>query len=92
MSCIDRLRATLVFVAIGAACAKQTTQPASVAPEPVRAEQLTQRQFVIESDLRDQQRVDDVGHALLAAATPFCGDERRSTARARTAPRRARRR
>ena len=76
MSCIDRLRATLVFVAIGAACAKQTTQPASVAPEPVRAEQLTQQQFVIESDLRDQQRVDDVGHALLAAATPFCGGAR----------------
>jgi hypothetical protein len=73
MSRIDRLRATLVLVATGAACARQTTQPASVAPEPLRAEQLTQQQLVIESDLRDQQRVDDVGHALLAAAIPFCG-------------------
>jgi len=73
MSRIDRLRATLVLVAAAAACAKQTTQPASVAPEPVRAGQLTQQQLVIESDLRDQQRLDDVGHALLAAATPFCG-------------------
>jgi predicted Zn-dependent protease len=73
MSRIDRLRATLVLVATGAACARHATQPASVAPEPERAEQLTQQQFVIESDLRDQQRVDDVGHPLLAAAIPFCG-------------------
>jgi beta-barrel assembly-enhancing protease len=73
MSRIDRLRATLVLVAAGAACARQTTQPASVTPEPVRAEQLTHQQLVIESDLREQQRLDDVGHALLAAAIPFCG-------------------
>lgn len=76
MSRIDRLRVTLVLVTGGAACARQTTQPASVAPEPVRGEQLTQQQFVIESDLREQQRVDDVGHALLAAAIPFCGGAR----------------
>jgi beta-barrel assembly-enhancing protease len=73
MSRLDRLRATLVLAAAGAACAKQTTQPASVAPEPARAEQLTHQQLVIESGLREQQRVDDVGHALLAAAIPFCG-------------------
>jgi hypothetical protein len=55
------------------ACAKPTTQLAAIAPQAVRAEQLEQQQLVIEWDLRRQQRVDDVGHALLAAATPFCG-------------------
>jgi hypothetical protein len=49
-----------------------TTQLGTVSPEAVRAEQLKQQQLVIEWDLRQQQRVEDVGHALLAAATPFC--------------------
>ena len=62
-----------VLAASLAACAGPTTQLAAVAPEGVRSEQLKQQQLVIESDLRQQQRVEDVGQALLAAATPFCG-------------------
>jgi beta-barrel assembly-enhancing protease len=62
-----------VFTAALVACARPTAQVGTVAPEAVAAEQLRQRQLFIESDLRQQQRVDDAGHALLAAATPFCG-------------------
>src|SRR5688572_29125131 len=62
-----------LFAAALVSCAKPTTQVSTVAPEAVAAEQLKQQQLVIEWDLRQQQRVDDVGHALLAAATPFCG-------------------
>ena len=61
-----------VFAAALVSCAKPTAQVGTVAPQAVAAEQLKQQQLAIESDLRQQQRVDDVGHALLVAATPFC--------------------
>ena len=68
-----RLEAALfapIIAASIAACARQTQQLNTVPP---RTEQFRQQQLAIESDLRQQQRVDDAGHALLAAATPFCG-------------------
>jgi len=61
-----------VFIAALVACARPTAEVGTVGPKAVAAEQLKQQQLVIEWDLRQQQRVDDVGHALLAAATPFC--------------------
>ena len=61
-----------VFAAALVSCAKPTAEVGTVSPRAVAAEQLKQQQLVIEWDLRQQQRVDDVGHALLAAATPFC--------------------
>ena len=69
-----RLAAALlapVFTAALTACARPTTQVGTVAPQAASAEQLEHQQLVIEN-LRQQQRVEDVGHALLAAATPFC--------------------
>ena len=74
-----RLEAALVAAAFAAslgACARPTTQLGTPAPQPVHSEQLRQQQLVIESDLRQQQRVEDVGHALLMAASPFCAGAR----------------
>ena len=62
-----------VFAAALVSCAKPTAEVGTVSPQAVAAEQLKQQQLVIEWDLRQQQRVDNVGHALLAAAIPFCG-------------------
>jgi beta-barrel assembly-enhancing protease len=73
MSRFEAALCVSLLAASAAACAGPTRQLASVAPEPVRAEQYKKQQVVIESDLRQQQRVNDVGHALLAAGTPFCG-------------------
>ena len=70
-----RFQATLFGAACAAsigACARPATQLGTAAPQAAPAGQLRQQQLVIESGLRQQQRVEDVGHALLAAATPFC--------------------
>jgi hypothetical protein len=55
-----------------AACALPRTQLGTISPDALYAEQLKQQQLAIEWDLKQQQRVEDIGHALLAAATPFC--------------------
>ena len=55
------------------ACAVPRTQLGTISPTELYAEQLKQQQLAIEWDIKQQQRVDDIGHALLAAATPFCG-------------------
>ena len=68
----DRVPLTLVVV-MCAACARPTTPVSTAVPKPAVSEQLRQQQLVLGRDLRQQQRVDDVGHALLVAATPFCG-------------------
>jgi hypothetical protein len=70
-----RFEAALVAAAFAAslgACVRPTTQVATPAPQPAHSEQFRQQQLVIESDLRQQQRVEEVGHALLIAASPFC--------------------
>src|SRR3982750_771191 len=69
----DRALGTLAVAASAAACAKPATHPGPVAPRPVLTEQIQQQQRAIEEGLRQQQRVEDIGQALLAAATPFCG-------------------
>lgn len=60
--------------AIGAlACVAPTTQLGSVSPAVVKAEQLKQRQLVIQSDIAEQQRLRSIAHPLLKAALPLCG-------------------
>jgi len=54
------------------ACATAGTQHAPATPETVHAAQLQQQEVLITRDLRQQRRVDDVGHTLLAVATPYC--------------------
>jgi hypothetical protein len=63
--------AFLVAVCVGA-CATSGTRPAPATPETVHAAQLAQQEVIITRDLRQQRRVDDVGHKLLAVATPYC--------------------
>ncbi len=63
---------TLALEVLASACAIPTTQLGTVSPDDIRSEQLKQQELAIESDLRQQQRVEDVGHTLLVAATPFC--------------------
>jgi len=63
--------AFLVAVCVGA-CATSGTRPAPATPEAVHAAQLEQQEVLITRDLRQQRRVDDVGHTLLAVATPYC--------------------
>jgi len=72
MSCFPRPRtAFLIAVSVGA-CATAGTRPTPATPESVHAAQLEQQRLLIARDLRQQRRVDEVGHKLLAAATPFC--------------------
>ena len=47
-------------------------RPPSVSPEAVHAEQVKQQQLLIQSVLLETQRLEDVGHPLLVAATGFC--------------------
>src|SRR5215510_4903305 len=56
-----------------AACVPPSTQQANVSAEQVKAEQLKQQQLVITSQLKDQQRLANVGYELLRAAAPLCG-------------------
>ena len=63
--------AFLVAVCVSA-CATSGTRPAPATPETVHAAQLGQQQVLITRDLRQQRRVDDVGHKLLTVATPYC--------------------
>jgi len=63
--------AFLIAVSVSA-CATANTRPAPATPESVHAAQLEQQQVLITRDLRQQRRVDDVGHKLLTVATPFC--------------------
>ena len=63
--------AFLIAVCVNA-CATSGTRPAPATPEIVRAAQLEQQEVLITRDLRQQRRVDDVGHRLLAVAMPYC--------------------
>ena len=54
------------------ACAVPRTQLGTISPDALYAEQLKQQQLAIEYDITQQQRVDDIGYGLLAAATPLC--------------------
>jgi beta-barrel assembly-enhancing protease len=58
-----------------AGCATTTTRVTPVAPEAVRAEEVTQRQLVLKELSLAQQRLDGLAFPLLAAATPFCGNK-----------------
>jgi hypothetical protein len=61
------------------ACVAPVTQMGSVSREDVRAEQFRQQQLVVRASIKDQQRVDNVGYALLKAAVPICGPGATST-------------
>jgi hypothetical protein len=71
MSRFPRLPALILAVSVSA-CATAPTPRGPATPETVHAAQLEQQQLLITRDLRQQQRVDAVGHTLLAAAAPFC--------------------
>lgn len=62
-----------LFLITATACVAPTTQLGTISRADLQAEQLKQQQLVIRSDLRDQQRVEDVGYTLLKAALPLCG-------------------
>ena len=62
----------LILAVSMSACATNAANSGPATPETVHATQLEQQQLVITRDLRQQQRVDHVGHKLLAAAKPFC--------------------
>lgn len=67
--------ATLLKLSIAAGavgCAAPVMRPPTISPEAVRAEQLKQQQLVIQSILLQTQRLEDIGHPLLTAATGFC--------------------
>ena len=68
-----RVVGSMAVLLLLGACVAPSTQLGSVSPEDLRSEQMKQQQLVIRSELRDQQRVDDVGYPLLEAALPLCG-------------------
>jgi predicted Zn-dependent protease len=45
----------------------------SVSPEQIRSEQVKQQQLVVESQIQQQTRLDDVALTLLQAGVPLCG-------------------
>ena len=72
MSAFNRPQTALLVAVCVTACATSGTRPPPATPETVRAAQLEQQEVLITRDLRQQRRVDDVGHKLLAVATPYC--------------------
>src|SRR5262245_35407594 len=70
-----RSRLLIAVLALGAvaSCVAPASQLGTISPADLKAEQLKQEQLVIRSDLRDQQRLEDVGYPLLKAALPMCG-------------------
>lgn len=64
------LKLSIATGAVG--CAAPVMRPPAISPEAVRAEQLKQQQLVIQSILLQTQRLEDIGHPLLTAATGFC--------------------
>ena len=56
-------------------CVSTTTQLAPVAPEAVAAEEIAQRELVVQELSKAQQRLDDLSFPLLVSATPLCGQE-----------------
>jgi hypothetical protein len=55
------------------------TQMGSISQQDLRDEQFKQQQLVIRSQLKDQQRVENVGYPLLQAALPLCGPKATGT-------------
>lgn len=55
------------------ACVAPTTQLGHVTRDDVRNEQLKQQQLVLQSALKEQQRLEDVAYPIRKAAVPFCG-------------------
>lgn len=70
---MQKLSYATFTVLCASACAAPMTQMGSVSQEDVRAEQFRQQQLVVRSGIKDQQRVENVGYALLKAALPICG-------------------
>lgn len=64
---------SLCLIAFTANCVAPSTQLGRISPSDLQAEELKQQQLVIRSDIRDQQRLENVGYPLLEAAVPLCG-------------------
>lgn len=69
----------LCSVMLLGACAAPMTQMGSISQQDLRDEQFKQQQLVIRSQLKDQQRVENVGYPLLQAALPLCGPKATGT-------------
>jgi hypothetical protein len=66
------------FTAIGlalAGCATPTTKPVDVDTGRAQTERQTQEKIAAESDIRQNERVNNVGWPLLVAAAELCGDQ-----------------
>jgi len=70
---IRSLRGLAIPLCLGAACAAPMTQVGSVTREQVQSEEVRQQQLVVESQIKQQARLDDVALPLLRSAVPLCG-------------------
>lgn len=61
-----------VFVLAVASCAAPSTHFEPLSPAVLLAEELKQQRLVVEWQLRQLRRIENVGHSLLAAATVYC--------------------
>lgn len=66
-------RAVLAVAGASAmACAMPVTSLEPISPERIRAEELKQQQLVVDWQVRQLSRIENVGHTLLAAANSYC--------------------
>lgn len=65
---------TLFLLLLTPSCATPSTQYGSLSPESLQAEQMRQRQLVVLSSLREQERMHRIAAPVLRAASPLCGD------------------
>jgi hypothetical protein len=62
--------ATLLFTG----CIAPTTQLATISPEVIAAEQFKQQQLVIQSELAEQRRINELAYPMMRSAAPMCGE------------------
>lgn len=77
---IHQGRSPVVLVLIATAtlqtgCAVPTTQVGQISRSALVAEQATQQQYVLETRMRQQARLQAVAYPLLESALPMCGDD-----------------
>jgi len=58
---------------IASACVAPTTHASKLSPGVLRAEQLKQQQLVIQSEISEQSRLENIAFPMLRSAVPFCG-------------------
>lgn len=61
------------FALLAGACVAPVTRMGSVTREQIQNEQVKQQQLVVESQIKQQTRLDEVALPLLQSAAPLCG-------------------